>query len=128
MEIKLGKLVGCIKALAILHRQKGMGSVTAYRIMKNWDTVTQELKYFDKQKVAICEKYGKKDKDGKLIVEDGKCTILIKHAEEYKDEMEALLNEVVDIPIKKISLSSIDCAGLAPEQLAAIDFILENEE
>ena len=128
MNIKLEKLVNCFDAMTVLHNQQGMDVVTAYRIMKNWDTVSHEIKCFDKQNMALCEKYGEKDKDGKIIVKDGKCEILKECREKYLEELKSLLEENVDISIKTITLSSLYGVGLSPAQLATIDFMLEETD
>ena len=131
MKVKLKTLLNARESLSILNHTKGLGVVTAYRIMKNVDTVEKELKYYDKKNLELCEKYGVRDDKARLIVENGVCNIKIECAEQFREEekeLKKLLDETVEISIVKIDIEALDKAGLAPAQLAAIEFMLNIKE
>jgi len=129
MEIRLGNLIESQGALGILNQQRGLSSVTAYRIMKNVKAVTEEFKAYDEQRIALCKEYANKDeKENPIIRPDGNYDIPEESMREYLEELRKLHDEVVEIPIKKVALKEIDAAGLSPVLIEAIEFMLETDE
>lgn len=125
MEIKLGTLIESNKVLNILNQQRGFNGVTAYHIMKNVKAISAELADYEKQRISLCEKYANKGEDGKPIInEKQNYDISIENMKALHDELEKLRAEVVDIPIKKISLEEINAAELSPAMLETIEFML----
>ena len=123
--MKLLQLINAEKALYRLGNTKGLSSITAYRISKNIKAISEELKTYNNTRTKLCEEYADKDKDGKPVIEDNKYHIPVESSIELNKQLEQLLNETVDIKIKKVSLEDIDEAGLSPLELDSIEFMLE---
>lgn len=126
MGITLGTLIGSNAVLNILNQQKGFNSTTAYRIMKNVKLISAELEDYEKQRIILCEKYSNKDEEGNpIITEAGNYDISPDNLKDYIEELNNLKNEIVEIPLKTISLEEINPAELSPVELAMIEFMLE---
>ena len=129
MEIRLGTLADSQLAVAILNRSEGLDSVPAYRIMKNFKAISDEAENYEKQRIKLCEKYAEKDEEGNPAIKktkDGDVYVITKENEEkYQEELKALQDELVDVKIRKVSLTDINPAKLAPGFIGAIEFMLD---
>ncbi len=126
--MKLLRLINAERALGTLGNTKGLSSITAYRISKNIKAVLEEIKAYNDTRTKTCEEYADKDKEGKPIIKDNKYIMSTEKEVQLNDELGKLLNEDVDIQIKKIKLNDIDKAGLSPMELDSIEFMIDFEE
>lgn len=128
MKLKLLQLLNAQEALKALGDTKGLSSVVAYRISKNIKAVNEELKNYDETYKRLCEERAKKDDEGKPIIKDNKYSLSDDDLKEITEELNKLVNEEIDIDIKKVKLESIDKAGLSPFQIELVEFMLDLEE
>ncbi len=128
MKLKMRTLVMCESALRTLGNTKGLSSITAYRISKNIKAILEEIKTYNDTYTKICEEYVDKDKDGKPIIKDNKYSMPLEKEIEVNKQLNQLLDEDVDIQIKKVTLADINKAGLSPLELDSIEFMLDFEE
>lgn len=127
METTLGKILESAQTLAELREVKGLKSTTAYRIAKIVNKVGEEVKLYEEQRTAICEKYVKKDDDGIPVVENGAYDIPEEKLLDFAKEVAELQDEKVALDIKKITLEDIENVGLSAAQLERIEFMLDTE-
>lgn len=127
METTLGKILESAQTLAELREVRGLKSTTAYRIAKIANKVGEEVKLYEEQRTAICEKYAKKDEDGNPVVENGAYDILEEKLLDFTKEVAELQAEKVALDIKKITLEDIKNVGLSATQLERIEFMLDAE-
>lgn len=135
MKVKLSSLVSICNRpneytpslLEILGSTKGLSSVTAYRISKNIKAITEEEKTYQDTRIKMCKEYANKDEKGEPILKDNKYDIPDDKLKEFDDELKKLLDEEVDIEIKKLSLEEIDKVGLSAFDLSNIEFMLDLE-
>ena len=75
------------------------------------------------------ESLAKKDDDGKPIIKKTDSQEFYdlpdENLKKFNESMFELINESVDLDLKKISLDDIDTIGLTPLQISLIEFILE---
>ncbi len=126
--MKLLQLINAERALGTLGNTKGLSSITAYRISKNIKAILEEIKTYNDTRTKMCEEYADKDKEGKPIIKDNKYIMSTEKEIQLNEELGKLLNEDVDIQIKKVSLVDINKAGLSPLELDSIEFMLDLEE
>lgn len=94
----------------------------AYTLGKIIRKVDQELQDFEKQRIALVEKYsGEPDSDGNKTVSAEKIPLFAK-------EVEELLGLEVDLDVPMIPLSWLDGTQLTPEQMILIDFAIDPEK
>lgn len=125
MELTLERLNNSQSAIVKLYGQDGFDSVTAYRVMKNFNAIAAEVKAYEEQRIKLCEKYAKKDGEGNPVIEAGNYIFEQDGALEMTEQIGALLAETVDVKIRKVSLESIGCAKLSPAQIESIEFMLD---
>lgn len=128
MKLKIRTLVMCERALGTLGNTKGLSSITAYRISKNIKAISKEITDYNDARTKICEEYADKDIEGKPIIKDNKYIMSTEKEIQLNGEIGKLLNEEVDIQIKKVTLDDIDKAGLSPMELDSIEFMIDFEE
>ncbi len=128
MELTLGRLTDAQGAVAKLYKQDGFDSVTAYRVMKNFNAVAAEVKIYEEQRIKLCEKYAKKDEEGKPVIENENYMFEDEDFLKLNEQIGALREETVDVKIRKVSLESISCAKLSPAQIESIGFMLDIED
>ena len=128
MKMKLLQLINAERALGTLGNTKGLSSITAYRISKNIKSILEEIKTYNDTRTKMCEEYADKDKEGKPIIKDNKYIMSTEKEIQLNEELGKLLDEDVDIQIKKVSLEDINKAGLSPLELDSIEFMLDFEE
>lgn len=127
METTLGKLLESAQTLAELREVKGLKSTTAYRIAKIASKAGEEIKLYDEQRTAICEKYAQKDDDGNPVVKNGVYDIPTEKLSNFTKEVTELQEENVVLDVKKITLEDIENVGLSAVQVEHIEFILDAE-
>lgn len=127
--MKLLDILNSQSTLAELNNCKGLSSVTAYRIAKNIKLVNEELKVYNDQRIKLLENLANKDEDGKPIIkeDDGmqEYDLSRENKTKLQEEVNKLLEEEINMDIKKVSLEQLDGAGLSPAQLSTIEYMLE---
>lgn len=127
--MKLLDILNSQSTLTDLNYCKGLSSVTAYRIAKNIKLVNEELKVYNDQRIKLLENLANKDEDGKPIIKAENGTQEYDLTDENKlklqEEVNKLLEEEINMDIKKVSLEQLDGAGLSPAQLSTIEYMLE---
>lgn len=127
--MKLLDILNSQSTLTELNNCKGLSSVTAYRIAKNIKLVNEELKVYNDQRIKLLENLANKDKDGKPIIkeDDGmqEYDLTDENKLKLQEEVNKLLEEEINMDIKKVSLEQLDGAGLSPAQLSTIEYMLE---
>jgi len=126
--MKLLQLINAQSALYALGNAKGLSSITAYRISKNIKAIFEEIKAYNDTRIKMCEEYADKDKEGKVVIKDNKYAMPKEKDIQLNEELGKLLDEDVDIQIKKVTLADINKAGLSPLELDSIEFMLDFEE
>lgn len=128
MKLKLFQLLNAHDVLEILGNAKGLSGTTAYRILKNIKRISEELKVYEETRKNIVEEKANKDKNGNPIIKENQYDLSSQNLKKCNQEIEKLLNEEVDIEIKKVKLSEIDAIGLSPFQIDLIEFMIDLEE
>ena len=129
MELTIKALLNSRGALATLGNTKGLQSVVAYRIAKNIKAINAELETYEETRVNLVKEYAKKDKDGNPLKKETNGNevydIEDEKMEELNKEINRLMDETVEIDIKKISLDDLNNAGLSAFELEAVEFMLD---
>lgn len=97
----------------------------SYAIKKNIEIISRELKTYEEERTALINKYGEKDKEGKVRIENN--IYIIKDAVSFnKDiqELQSIENEVdfYDISLDSLLNSNIE---LTTAELTSIEFLLK---
>lgn len=124
MKLTNNVIVNSIEALKNLSG-KELDVKTSFKIAKNIKVIDEISNIFVEEKRKLVSKYGTKDKDGNLKVDDnGVAQIDKDNLEEWNRSYAELLEIENDINIEKIKLSDLDIK-VSPQELLAIEYMIE---
>ena len=121
------RVVNTINALSKLNNAQ-LPIKVAYAISKNVNKIESESKVYNTEKAKLVNKYGEKDKEGKLKVgENGNVSLKEEHIEDYNRDIKELLSIENEMDIHMIKLDDLlnSDYNIAPSELSAIDFMIE---
>ena len=121
------RVVNTINALSKLNNAQ-LPIKVAYAISKNANKIESELKVYNTEKAKLVNKYGEKDKEGKLKVgENGNVSLKEEHIEDYNRDIKELLSIENEMDIHMIKLDDLlnSDYNISPSELSAIDFMIE---
>ena len=125
IETKLSTIVNSIEIMQRLANSPVKGR-TAYNIGKIIKKIEQEVNLFYDTRTKIVNKYGVKDENGELIIENDNYKINPDLIEEFNLEVNNLLETVVVINVNPIKLEELAEIEITPAQMILIeDFIQE---
>lgn len=107
--------------------EKQLPVKVSYAIAKNMAKIESELKVYNKERAKLIDKYGEKEKDGKLKL-DEHGSIVIK--EDSKDKWDKAINELLEIEneidIHKFNMDLLEGHSIKPSELMTIDYMIED--
>ena len=107
MNLSNEKLVNTINVLGKLNNAQ-LPIKVAYAISKNVNKIESELKVYNTEKNKLVNKYGEKDKEGKLKVdENGNIPLKEEHIEDWNRDIKELLSIENEIDIHMINLDDL---------------------
>ena len=121
------RIVNTINALSKLNNAQ-LPIKVAYAISKNVNKIESELKVYNTEKAKLVNKYGEKDKEGKLKVgENVNVPLKEEHIEDYNRDIKELLSIENEMDIHMIKLDDLlnSDYNISPSELSAIDFMIE---
>ena len=121
------RVVNTINALSKLNNAQ-LPIKVAYAISENVNKIESELKVYNTEKAKLVNKYGEKDKEGKLKVgENGNVPLKEEHIEDYNRDIKELLSIENEMDIHMIKLDDLlnSDYNISPSELSAIDFMIE---
>ena len=121
------RIVNTINALSKLNNAQ-LPIKVAYAISKNVNKIESELKVYNTEKAKLVNKYGEKDKEGKLKVgENWNVPLKEEHIEDYNRDIKELLSIENEMDIHMIKLDDLlnSDYNISPAELSAIDFMIE---
>ena len=124
MKLTNNVIVNSIEALKNLSG-KELDVKTSFKIAKNIKVIDEISNIFVEEKRKLVSKYGTKDKEGSLKVDDnGVAEIDKDNLEEWNRSYADLLEIENDIGIEKIKLSDLDIK-VSPQELLAVEYMIE---
>lgn len=122
------RVVNTINALSKLNNAQ-LPIKVAYAISKNVNKIESELKVYNTEKAKLVNKYGEKDKEGKLKVgENGNVSLKEEHIEDYNRDIKELLSIENEMDIHMIKLDDLlnSDYNISPSELMTIDFMIND--
>lgn len=120
--MKANEIVTLGDALAVIAEKEVKLSV-ACKIAEATKTIATHLEVINKKRNAIVLKYSEKDENGEAIrTEEG---IRINDVDAFTNEMEALLNEEVEVSLKKISQDDLEGVNVSAKTILGLMPIFE---
>ena len=120
MKVKLVEIVNSTEAMNKIAAQPMKASVS-FKVAKNLRALGEELAIFEQSRGDLIRKYGKEDKEGNVAIEPN-----TKGMAEFQKELNELLNVDIDLNgFKKIKLSQLSKCELTPQEMASLEFAIE---
>lgn len=130
MEFKAGEFKGINEGLVeILNKE--LPVKTAYWLARFLNKFESEANAFEKARINLVTKHGKKDENGKLviiksIIEDKEVSNYdMVDLEAFQKEFEQLIEEKIEIDFKPIKLADLGDIKIKPFTLAKLEKIIE---
>lgn len=96
-------------------------SSVAYKVARLAREMERELKTFDEARTKLIHKYGKKDENDKLIIDDnGQYTVEPNKIQDFNNEINEVFNTKVELNATTIKLSELDDCELSPKRMVQL--------
>jgi len=121
MKVKLGQIVNSVEALNKVAQQP-MKAAASFRVAKNLKQLSEELAVYEQSRGDLIRKYGKEnEEDGSFAIKPDSKELPL-----FQKEMNELLSVDVDLNgFKKIKLTQLSKCELSPQDMASIEFAIE---
>ena len=124
MKLTNKQIINSIDSLKNLS-SKELDVKTSFIIAKNIKAIDEISDIFVSEKMKLVNKYGTKDKEGNLKVDDnGAVEIAKENLKEWNRSLSELLEIENNIDIKTININDLD-VKISAQELLVIDFMIE---
>lgn len=101
---------------------------TTFKIARLIRELDKELQLFDEERAKIAKKYGEKDENGFLILqENNSIKVSPEKIQECNLELAALFNNEIEINAEKLSVKIFDDIEMTPTQAINLEAIIDFE-
>ena len=128
MKVKCGIIYNAFQTV-MEFSEKTMPVKLTGKFLRLSNDLSKELEFIDKQRQMIIDKYGKKDENGQLVVENDMVSFEDNEiAQKAQEELNELSNIEVEITDRHITEEELETAGieLNMNQFAALENFLEH--
>ena len=130
MKVKCGIIYNAFQTV-MEFSEKMMPVKLTGKFLRLSNDLSKELEFIDKQRQMIIEKYGKKDENGQLVVENDMVSFENdENAQKAQEELNELSNMEIEITDRHITEEELEAAGieLNMNQFAALENFLEHND
>ena len=130
MKVKCGIIYNAFQTV-MEFSEKMMPVKLTGKFLRLSNDLSKELEFIDKQRQMIIDKYGKKDENGQLIIENDMVSFENNEiAQKAQEELNELSNMEIEITDRHITEEELEAAGveLNMNQFAALENFLEHND
>lgn len=125
MKLTNRKIVNTVNSIGIVGN-RSLPIKASYAISKNLLKLEKEAEIYNLEREKLLDKYSEKDENGnRKVGKNGNVIIKKEHIEDWNREITELLDIEVEIDIHKFALAVLDHVEISPQELMAIDFMIE---
>lgn len=114
--MKLGQLVPAKPALEYLTSAKVRGlltAVTSLRLARYWRVIGPEFNTYERERVRLVHALGERDGDEVRVKPENNA--------EFAQQVQAMLDEEIELAVKPFAMSDFQKAGLSPEDIISLE-------
>ena len=111
MKVKSGIINNGLQSIMDLS-EKTMPISLAAKLLRLSDDLSKENTYIEKQRLSIIEKYGDKDENGDLKIENNQVTFSEDNINKVQEELNELSELEIEIPDRNITEEELMNSGL----------------
>lgn len=127
ITMTLNDIFNAVPALREISTKEFPGSVT-FKIARLIRELDKEIQLFEEERSKIANKYGEKDENGNLVIQEGgNIKILDNKIQECNEELQALFNTQVEINANKLPVDIFDSIEMTPTQAMNLEAIVDFE-
>ena len=129
MKVKCGTIYNALQTIVEI-AEKPMKVSLAGKFLRLSDDLQKESNYIDKQRREILLKYGQKDENGELIIENGNVKLEENTMEQAQNDLDELSELEVEFPDRMITEEDLEASNLqlTLTQLKRIEDFFHKEE
>ncbi|CEK34135.1 hypothetical protein UMC2_13851 [[Clostridium] sordellii] len=99
----------------------------SYALAKNISKIEKELEIYNSERQKLLDKYCVKDENGKNKVdENNQLKIQEEYLKDWEQDIKELQNIELEIDIHKFKIDELNGYNMAPSELMAIDYMIED--
>jgi len=126
IKIKLNDVVNATETFNKIMQQSFKGSL-AFKIARLARELDKEMQTFNTERQKIIQKYGEKDENGELIIDENNNVKFNKtNLAEINQEFNSLLDTDLEINADKLPMDSIDNFEITPQEMLQIEVFFED--
>ena len=127
ITLTLNDIFNAVPALREISTKEFPGSVT-FKIARLIRELDKEIQLFEEERNKIANKYGEKDENGNLVIQEGgNIKILDNKIQDCNEELQALFNTQVEINANKLPVDIFDSIEMTPTQAMNLEAIVDFE-
>lgn len=111
--MKLGQVLPARETLKHLAQCRNLAAVTSLRLARYWRVIGPELDAYEAERVRLVHELGERDGD--------EVRVRPEHNAEFRQQIDAMLDEEIELIVKPFDLLDFQKAGLSAEDI----FVLE---
>ena len=128
IKLKISDLISSVETLQKLS-QKDFKAKLAWSIARLLRAAEAEMQSFNETRMNLIKKYGEKDENGELVVDDkGNCKIAPDSAEQFSKELNELVESEIEINANKINIELFDDVNFTPYEMSVLEPFIEMDE
>jgi hypothetical protein len=126
IEVKLSNVIDSMPVMQKLTGVSFKGK-TAFQVARLLRDLDNEIKIFNETRINLVRKYGMKDENGELKVdENGNCSLEPENIETFNTELNELLNTTITLNVEPINIEDLSDGSFTPTDMLALEpFIQE---
>lgn len=121
IEIKVADLVNSVGVLQKLSNMS-LKARLAWKVSRLLKAADDEIQEFNKTRIEVVKKYGIKDENGELVLDDaGNCKIQDEYINTFTQEMNELTSDTIEINANPIGIDEIEELSFTPGEMAQLE-------
>ena len=122
MKVKLEQIASAITAIRMIDLTANPGKESMRISVKFCEPLFVLIEQYETQQRKLVEKYGEKNKDGRMFVQKGTA-----NWEPFEKDYAELLTEEVEVEIELLSKELVERANLTPAEVRALRIFTKPE-
>ena len=121
IKIKLGDLVNSTEVLQKLS-QTELKAKLSWSVTKLLKAADKEMQDFNEARMNLIRKYGEKDENGELIMDQNKnCKIPEAGLQEFSAELNELMETEIEINVNPLNIDGLEDKEFTPAEMAILE-------
>ena len=128
IQVQVRDIINSMDTMKLLI-EKPLKARVAFRVAKLVREIDKEFELYNSERDKLIKKYGMKDENGELIIDDeGRGRLSDENIPKFNQEIQEMLDNEVELNAQPIALADLGEEEFTAIQLAQIEKFLDSEE